>query len=255
MDENSEEYYYDVLSGVGTEGWQEVRVDLLAENPSGGGSHFQLYNTSTSIKQGNNGKLDLNRLQGWKVELTVAVEDARLATSGAILFDQLAFLGGGDLLGSSFFTGADTWEDTVRNQVWKMECYQSELSQNETDIALDDGIMSVDYIVEQVEAWGGYMGLELFLPNHAYFNLTNANTFHLGYRVNETASMPGRTHLRFIIADSSDSSFNCSDVEKFEWWYSFSYVLDEDQAVGQIELPLKGSTDAISNTFQWTGWA
>ena len=93
----------------------------------------------------------------------------------------------------------------------------------------------------------------MIAPYRAYYNLTNANSLHLGYRVKEIASVPGRTHLRLIMSDSSHLSCpNCTDFERY---YNFNYILDENQTLGEIVVPLKGSTDGTPGTLQLTGWS
>ena len=273
-DDSSEEYYFDIDITQGRVSaseadWQEVRVNLLAGDVNGGSNLLQLYNSSssTSSRGSNNGQLDLHRLRGWRVELSVTAQDeseeanneivvfpvsSSGSANGTILLDQLAFVGGGDLFGSSFFLGTGTWHDAVRNEAWFPDFFQSELSQNESKIVLEDGILSVDYTVEQVEAWGGYIALGMAAPNQAYYNLTNANFLQMGYRVRETATVPGRTHLRVILQDGSDACSNCYDWEK---WYNFNFILDENPVLGQIQVPLKGSIDAAPDAFQLTGWS
>ena len=149
----SEEYYFDVnpdhqpLSSVND--WQEVRVSVSA-NLEDENNLFQPYTSSTSTNRGNNGQLDLHRLSGWRLELNVAADESdEPVSSGSILLDQLSFVGGGDLMGSSFFLGTETWRDAVRAESWVPEFYNSELSEGDTKVVLQDGILSVDYTVEQ----------------------------------------------------------------------------------------------------------
>lgn len=154
ISDTSEEYYFDIhpdqqpLSFVND--WQEVRVSVFADLGDEN-NLFQLYtSSSTNTSRGNNGHLDLHRLSGWRLELSVTADESDEAvSSGSILLDQLAFVGGGDLLGSSFFLGTETWQDAVRAESWVPEFYNSELSENETKIVLVDGILGVDYTVEQ----------------------------------------------------------------------------------------------------------
>ena len=67
------------------------------------------------------------------------------------------------------------------------------------------------------------------------------------------ASVPGRTHMRLIMSDSSH--LPCPNCTDFERWYNFNYILDVDETVGEIHVPLKGSTDATPGTLQLTGWS
>lgn len=111
---------------------------------------LQPYTSSTSTNRGNNGQLDLHRLSSWRLELNVAADESdEPGSSGSILLDQLSFVGGGDLMGSSFFLGTETWQDAVRAESWVPEFYNSELSESDSKVVLQDGILSVDYTVEQ----------------------------------------------------------------------------------------------------------
>lgn len=213
------------------DGWHEFRIpteQMKLDNDVGG-----------------NGWLDLNRLRGWSIAVTGA------STTGALEVDQLACIGGEALIGSSFHIGLASFEEALEKDVWSAQFYQSELSENETSIGLEEGAFRVDYTVQQVESWGGFIGLGSQAPGPAYYNLSRANYLNLRYKTRQPASVPGRLHLRLILNDRSDVCSTCSDYER---WYNFNYVLDENQTTGEIQIPLEGSTDA-SSPFWFTGWA
>jgi len=235
-----------------TTDWQELRMEakdllLLTEQTVG------------------NEQLNWNRLRGWKVDLIVANSNNNTSEKGkdntiAILFDQLACVGSGDMLGASFHQGSDiTWSDGVQDGLWIEEYYQSNISYDESNVILDptDGKLQVNYTVQMVETWGGFVGLTFLAPGPAYYNLTGASDWHLGYRARVAASVPGRTHLRIVVSEVSHCSANCStSFVDHERWYSFHYVLDDNitnDGYGEIYMPLVGSTEP--DTPLWlTGW-
>lgn len=59
--------------------------------------------------------------------------------------------------------------------------------------------------------------------------------------------------MRLIMSDSSH--LPCPNCTDFERWYNFNYILDLDVTLGEIHVPLKGSTDATPGTLQLTGWS
>lgn len=202
--------------------WQELRIPVedLILDPSKGPV--------------GNGQLDLDRLRGWQVQLLSLVDSPSSmlmsnpasnsslaeATSNeekdnvfkmTFLLDQLACIGGGDMLGAAFHQGNDiSWDRGVEEGLWVEEYYQSELAKNHTTVALQDGRLSLDYTVQMQETWGGFNGFTFLAPGDAYYNLTGATDWHLSYRTREAASVPGRTHLRIVVAESSDCTSNCS---------------------------------------------
>ena len=235
-------------------GWQEMRVNI---------EDFAL---GVSVGALGNGQLDLNRLRGWHVELILA--DAagtsgnstanKGATTVTVLFDQLACVGGGDLLGSSLRPlGNVTWEDLVGEELWIEEYYQSNYSRDNSHITLEDGRMTADYTVQTVETWGGFVGLTTLAPGEAYWNLTGATDWHLSYHTRLAASSSDRTHLRMVVSEVSDCTDNCSSVfADQERWYSFNFILDDNvtnDGRGEIFLPLVGSREPTT-PFWLTGW-
>jgi hypothetical protein len=173
--------------------------------------------------------------------------------------DQLACIGGGDMLGAAFHLGDDiSWEVAVDEGIWIEEFYNSELSYNKSNVVLQDGVFQIDYMVQMVESWGGFDGFSYLAPGPAYYNLTGATDLHLGYHTRVANSAPGRTLLRIVITDGSDCVGNCSiDFMESERWYSFHYILDENttnDGWGEIYLPLVGSLDPATPLWL-TGWS
>ncbi|CAB9514122.1 Receptor-type guanylate cyclase gcy [Seminavis robusta] len=257
--------------------WHEIRIPIqdfvrLEEDPSTS-SDDDLNNNRTKTHP------RWNRLWGWQIGLDVDAhttvlavaddtltadndnDDTVLGGSGiTLLVDHLACLGGGEMLGASFHLGADmTWDEAVDEGFWIEEFYNSPTSQNNSDIILDaDGTLQVDFTVQMTEVWGGFNGFTYLAPGHAYYNLSGATDWHLGYRTRQAATPSGRTHLRIVIADGSDCVANCStDFFEHERWYSFHYILDDNttnDGWGDIHLPLIGSTDP-STPLWLTGWS
>lgn len=250
-----EHYFVSVpveTSSVVEEGdWQQVRIPmedfiLLEEKGHAG-----------------NGQLNLNRLRGWRFEVVKSEEGTIRGNSTTtdrriiLLLDQLACLGGGDLLGASLYTDV-SWEEAASEAIWIEEYYNSDISRNNSEVVLGNGSLAVDFTVMMVESWGGFTALSYFAPGPAYYNLSGATDFHLTYHTREAATVPGRTHLRIVLSDASHCEAECSwNLFQHERWYSFHYVLDDDitnDGWGEIHMPLVGSLDP--NTPLWlTKWA
>jgi hypothetical protein len=197
------------------------------------------------IKMSDFGGLDLGRLRGWQIELV---------DSGTIFLDQLACVGGGAMIGSSFFIGSDTFQDAIAEQTWMESYYQSITSQNNSFLTLEGGQLSVEYAVEQVETWGGFMDFAHLAPGAAYYNLSQATDLLISYNVLKESSDPGRAIFRLVLQDNSHCEANCDgDYHAHERWYSFHSILD-DAGSGQIIVPLEGSVEP-SSPWWLTGWS
>ncbi|CAB9500762.1 activated protein kinase catalytic subunit alpha-1 [Seminavis robusta] len=229
LDYDDAGFYVD-LPEIVDQGWREFKVNISAFllNDAPGGT------SGDAI-------LDLKRLRGWTVELRGST-----MASGVIFLDQLACVGGENMLGSEFSPPGESWNGAVNEGSWTEDFYNSDLSESVSKIALDDGILGLDYTIEQVESWGGYIAFMMNAPEPSYYNLSSANFLRFGYRIREAASIPGRAHLRMIVVENSHG-----DEERY---YNFNYVLDENLAVGDIEIPLEGSADPSSPLWQ-TGWS
>jgi hypothetical protein len=197
------------------------------------------------IKMSDFGGLDLRRLRGWQIELV---------DSGTILLDQLACVGGGAMIGSSFFIGSDTFQDAIAENTWLESYYQSITSQNNSFLTLEGGQLNVEYALEQVETWGGFMDFAHLAPGAAYYNLSQATDLLISYNVLEESSDPGRAIFRLVLQDNSHCEVNCDgDYHAHERWYSFHSILD-DAGSGQIIVPLEGSVEP-SSPWWLTGWS
>jgi hypothetical protein len=257
---NLEHYYsfHNILDHPTDGQWYEIQIELMG----GDGSNPPFVLDPVAGKAGNK-KLDIHRLRGWRIEFAPMSEEnsggiLNSTSSGVILIDQLACIGGGEMLGSSLYIGSDVgWEESVVDGMWIQEYYQSELSRNQSNVTLQDGVLSVNYTVQMVETWGGFVGFTHLAPGPAYYNMTGASDLRLGYHIQEAASVPGRTHLRINVADGSHCSVNCSlDYWGHEHWYTFNYILDDNvtnEGWGDIYLPFNGSTSP-STPFWLTGW-
>ena len=254
---NLEHYYsvHNILDASNDGQWRELRIDLQGSDDKDSPMMLDIQQGSTG-----NGKLDVHRIRGWRFEFAPLLTERQDSTStGTILLDQLACIGGGEMFGSSFYNGNDLeWKEAVADGMWIEEYYQSELSYNDSQVVLKDGIFSVDYTVQMVETWGGFMGFTYLAPGPAYYNLTGASDLHLGYHTRKAASVPGRTHLRIVVADGSHCTVNCSlEYWGHERWYSFNYILDDNltnDGRGDIYLPFNGSTSP-QTPFWLTGWS
>jgi hypothetical protein len=111
------------------------------------------------------GSLDLQRIKGWRIEMD---------EPGSFLLDQLAFVGDGSLFGAAFYPGTATFQEALAEGSWKDAFQNSEISRNSTVSVLQNGQFEVDYTLQQVETWGGFLGYGHFAPGVAYYNVSQA---------------------------------------------------------------------------------
>lgn len=117
--------------------------------------------------------------------------------------------------------------------------------------------MRVDYSIHNSESWGGYSKLQHRYPDTLStgvydWSLYDSLTFSYNNIVPQDSL--GRVHLRLNLldyGDITDSSY--SDLGEF--WYSFSYILDDEPGWHTINMLLAG-TDTWDNAgFTHTGWS
>ncbi|CAB9508024.1 Receptor-type guanylate cyclase gcy [Seminavis robusta] len=218
---------------VSSQGWKELRVNLPIHD------------------------LHMDQIRGWGLSFQhMETQDVGQTESSTVYIDHLACVGGGDLVSAPWNFGApgqDNFEDGLSKQAWRSTYYNSPTSENETQVELIDGMLSIDYVAEQTEDWGGFLSFGHLAPANSYYNLSQATQLTLDYMVQEPSSSPGRAHLRLIVYDGHDCPGNCSDSSKnTEAYYSFSYLLD-DVAESSFSVELEG-TDDSSSPFWLTGW-
>ena len=205
-----------------------------------------------------NGKLDPQRIRGWRVELAMdAVEGIGSSSSGTLLLDHLACVGTGDMLGAAFRLGEDiSFADALQDKIWMEDFFESEISEDETTVLLTDGKISLDYTLQHTQTWGGFLDFTHIAPGAAYYNLSLATDIFLEYEVHQAASVPGRAHFRLVLQDSSHCEDECDLYSRSnERYYSFHYILDDqggDQNHGELLIPLEGSRSP-SDPFWLTG--
>jgi hypothetical protein len=192
--------------------------------------------------------IDLRRIRGWKIQLVNA--------TGPVFLDHLACEGGGSLLGAAFHTttNSSSIEQVVEDGTWMETFYESEIATNMSRNYLEGGILQMDYVVEQVQTWGGFNDVAHLAPGNAYYNLSQASGLVLDYNVLQAASISERCIFRFVLQDGSHCETDCgSDYHQQERWYSFHSIMDME-GPGRLTLPLEGSTKATS-AFWYTGWS
>jgi hypothetical protein len=183
--------------------------------------------------------------------MELSSNDDSVSSKGVFWMDHLSFEGGQDLLGA--FLHTKSYSEAARDVTIKRIIHDSERSENNTEEHLEDGAMIIDYWVEQRESWGGYLSYQMIPPGRAYFNLSKADAVSLNYTINQPLSEPGRGHFRLVLFDGSDCVGDCSyDAENLENFYSFHYILEDDQ--GTIVVELEGDDDSLS-PFWNPGWS
>jgi len=244
--------------------WQELRLKLLGDESS----ESPFWRTGWTGQVGNN-NLDAERLRGWRIELSIdSQSEIGSLSEGALLIDQLACVGGGDLLGAAFrpkeieLVSSDQnsfLEQSLMEGAWFERYYQSDQSKNLSQALLtSDGMLYMNYTIEQAESWGGFLDYQHIAPGNAYYNLSQSTDISLNYNISLAASSVGRSHLRIILMDGSDCTRNCSlyPGQNLENYYSFNYILDDDSLdpwSGNIIVALEGDSKS-SSPFWRTGW-
>lgn len=187
---------------------------------------------------------------GWEIR----VQNAPNATSEDFIdFDHLACHGEGDLLTSLFMAKVPQINFEERKSNWQAYAFKSELSERETQILLPgDGVMSIDYVVQQTENWGGSTSVSF--ETYGYFNLSKATELAFDYEITRVASPSGYVTLRFIIDEVFLACDSCGQSFR-ERYYSFHHIL-EHRTTGptSVYIPLVGSSDHES-PFWYTGWS
>lgn len=233
--------------------WEELRIELRGD----GNAKSPFWRTGWSGTVGN-GVLDLDRIKGWRIELSIDSQGGiGSSSSGALVVDQLSCVGGEELFGAAFHL-SDSFQEAVKDGTWIEEYYESELSRNLSEAVVSNGTMTLKYTIEQVETWGGLVGYTHMAPGVAYYNISQASKLSFSYEVIRGASQVGRVHLRVILMDSSDCDLNCDfpSGPSYEQYYSFFDILDSDTGgkTGNVGLMLQGSNESTSPLWR-TGWA
>lgn len=210
--------------------------------------------------------LDWRRIRGWSLGLQARKTTVNATTSpihsGTFFVDQLACVGNGTLWGASFFTSGGRNQSVAEGSL-KETFYNSDISANETQVAFtNQGELQVDYVVQQVETWGGFVQFDFVFPG--YYNLTGASDVAIDVRVTQPSSRPRRAIFRYLLSDAS----HCTDqetpgctkeeVEQEQWerHYSFNPVLDANDPARthRLVIPLQ-SSEAPGDSFWLTGWS
>ena len=253
-------------NGAKNSQWHELRLELLGDE----NSESPFWRSGWTGQIGNN-NLDAERLRGWRIELSIdSQSDIGSLSEGVLLIDQLACVGGGDLLGAAFhpkeigLVSSDQnglLEQSLMEGMWFERYYQSDQSKNLSQALLtSDGALIMNYTIEQAETWGGFLDYQHIAPGNAYYNLSQSTGISLNYNVPKAASSVDRAHLRIILMDGSDCIGNCSlnPGQNLENYYSFNYILDDDSLdpwSGGITVALEGNSDSSSPFWRpgWTG--
>lgn len=196
--------------------------------------------------------VDLKRIRAW------AVRVASNTTTGTVLVDQLACHGSGSLLGSAFYIlpqpNATSFDQAKQESMWLEEFFESQIARNDSINTLEEGILQMDYTVQQVQAWGGFNDVAHLAAGNGYYNLSQATGISMDFNIVRPASIPGRCIFRFVLQDGSHCVDKCDHkYHNQERWYSFNSIMDL-QGEGKVILPLRGSTEP-STTFWFTGWS
>lgn len=133
-------------------------------------------------------------------------------------------------------------------------------SYNTTEFVEGTASMQVDYSVHNSEAWGGYTKLHHFHPDTSSFVTYDWSLYDsISFAYNNIVPQDslGRVHLRLnlndydVVATGGDTSY--SDLGEF--FYSFSYILDNEPGWNRVTLALDRGDSWGNSDFTYTGWA
>ena len=126
--------------------WNELQFPVAS---------FQEKDNIDSPTSSGNRNLDLSRLRGWWLEMTV-IEESTSTGNGdesdkiTVFFDQLQCVGGGSLVGAAFYPSHGL-PQAIEDGTWNPQYFQSPLSQSETNVVLQNGRFDINYTVQQTE--------------------------------------------------------------------------------------------------------
>jgi len=230
-------YVMDGENGNGTD-WKELRVELRGDSDP----DSPLTRTGWVGTVGNN-VLDLDHLRGWKIELSIDSQAGMGNSSdGILLVDQLACVGGGELVGAPFH---GDFKNMTEDGVWKETYYMSQLSQNRSQAFLQNGMLYLNFTIEQVQTRGGFISYEHLAPGPAYYNLSQATEIVMIYSVIQKAAPPGLANFELVfmkerICESNCSSDSIENKNNLEIVSERFYILDSESS-GVIEMVLNST--------------
>ena len=205
----------------------------------------------SSLNSSNGTGPDWTSLRGWEISTTTQFVDE----NSYIDYDHVSCHGGSELLQNTFDVNTNTSiPHGSSSENWILYAHFSELGRNQTEARLTgDGVLTIDYVVEQTENWGGLIFLEF--ESSGFYNLSTASAVSFDYHVRQAASPAGHLSLRLILDELCDSYNGACTRQSRERFYSFHYILDETTTDKQtIVLPLVGNTGDEA-PFWFSGWS
>ena len=123
---------------------------------------------------------------------------------------------------------------------------------------VDEGSMALqlDYSAHNIESWGGYAKVYHLHPDVATggtYDWTGYDSISFSY-YNTPQSEAGAVHLRLNLSDYAGITDD-SYVGLGEYYYSFSYILDNEPGWNTITMPLVRNDSWDGGGFNLTGWA
>jgi len=136
---------------------------------------------------------------------------------------------------------------------------------------LDEGERAIiSYESEEVVAGGAAMRIDwyalggrgAYLPHFHWdslgvYDFSAYDSLVFWYYNDLPQSTPGAVHMRFNLADVSDSpnGYKTYNFAETEYWYTFHYILDDDPIWTKVAIPLADvRDDPGGNGFERTGW-
>ncbi len=110
--------------------------------------------------------------------------------------------------------------------------------------------------------WYALGGRGAYLPHYHWdslgvYDFSGYDSLIFWYYNDLPQDVPGAVHMRFNLADVSDSpnGYNTYDFGETEYWYTFHYILDDDAVWTKVAIPLADvRVDPGGNGFELTGW-
>ncbi|MDA3862198.1 MAG: T9SS type A sorting domain-containing protein, partial [Melioribacteraceae bacterium] len=127
----------------------------------------------------------------------------------------------------------------------------------QTDNAVEGSAVSVDWLAEDSESWGGFVKFENYAPDSMVYDWSAYDTVSFWYYNQNPQTTVGDVHVRFNLYEASDVPDTTSNSNDMEFYYSFHYTILDDSTSEwhKISIPLIAGGYWDGEGFNRTGWS
>ena len=206
------------------------------------------------LSDGDTNKLDLDHLSEWSIDI---IDSTPNLTTSVLQLDHLSCVSDGKSLLETLLKPRLKESETLPSNEWSIAHFNSNKSEENSLVRLQDDGIHWSYLVERVEAWGGYQSIQHLAPANSYYNFSAADSIEVKYKILSPATPSDEVHLRLQLMDARDCIGNCTDGKNHEVYYSFQHVLDikpDHEDLDSFLVPLVGDNQPSSPFFR-PGWS